>query len=345
MNFVGNLYIKLSSKAKSILTNTYIEFVDPYDGFKTLIVFCRKNKQYYIKCEFKENQPGCMENSIIIYGNSNLIYKQIALLNKCVDGYMELGYEGNKMTVFTEQGEEGYDLYDDIVQRDIVYNKVIEGMICFDEKAFKEFKILQVTVLTCVILGKLDDKLVVYKRILDKDDVISSKLEAKILEHLKNIPNVVKIIGYITKDDNILGFVIDFVAGYNLRDFLQKRLYRKQKRFICMQIIDIVRNLHLNNVIHGDLRPENFIINDDYKITIIDFNSSSFIEGDKSDVKLTASINKKYRAPELEDNYEITVQSDLYSLGIMLKEIDEIDYFDLINKLLSTDPSDRSLPP
>jgi len=83
-----------------------------------------------------------------------------------------------------------------------------------------------------------------------------AKSEAKIIEKLKNIINVPKIIK--TEDDKI---TMQFIDGKKLSDNLEKLDYKK----ICKQISETLTKLHNQNIIHGDLTTSNMIYAEDNK--------------------------------------------------------------------------------
>lgn len=118
-----------------------------------------------------------------------------------------------------------------------------------------------------------------------------------------------------------LGIFLFFeLASMNLYDYRQSQHY-DNKKIITMfkQIVEGVNCLHIHDIIHGDLKPQNIIwFNDNTPLKIIDIGSSisyaSFRKGRTEN--FTTSI---YRAPEvfLNDQY-YGYKVDMWSIGLVL---------------------------
>ena len=89
-----------------------------------------------------------------------------------------------------------------------------------------------------------------------------TKSEAKIIEKLKNIINVPKII----KTDNKKEIFMEYIDGKKLSEDLEKLNYKK----IAKQIGETLTNLHNEDIIHGDLTTSNMIYRNN-KLFLIDF--------------------------------------------------------------------------
>jgi cyclin G-associated kinase len=103
---------------------------------------------------------------------------------------------------------------------------------------------------------------------------------------------------------------------------------------VFYQICKAVQHLHRQEppVIHRDLKLENFLISQDYRIKLCDFgsatcevfhpdNSWSVNKRNLLEEELAKQTTPMYRAPEMLDlynNYRIDVQVDIWSLGCVL---------------------------
>ena len=76
-------------------------------------------------------------------------------------------------------------------------------------------------------------------------------------------------------------------------------------------MVNCLKNCYDNNITHLDIKLENFLINDDKKLILIDFEHSK-----KFNSRLqTKSGTKSYCSPELL-NYKFYHNSDIWSLGV-----------------------------
>ena len=78
---------------------------------------------------------------------------------------------------------------------------------------------------------------------------------------------------------------MEFVNGKNLRQFLDegKKVTEEdistsfsKVEFIVVTLLKIMRYIHNKQIIHGDIKPENIVINDEGLPYLTDFGSASF---------------------------------------------------------------------
>ena len=112
----------------------------------------------------------------------------------------------------------------------------------------------------------------------------------------------------------------EFLDGKTLKDFLDERgqLTSIEAINYMLQILEATKHIHDRGVIHNDLKPDNMTIFYDGNIKILDFGIATHID-EEMDQKANASI--AYAAPEVLKNRKYSIQSDIYSLGIILYEL------------------------
>ena len=100
-------------------------------------------------------------------------------------------------------------------------------------------------------------------------------------------------------------------------------LSKKQKVRITKMVLQSINELHLNGIIHGDIKTDNMILHYEYRkeiIKLIDFGMSYLSEGDECINMEYISGTHGYRAPE-QDEFKISFSSDIYSMGVTIIEI------------------------
>jgi serine/threonine-protein kinase len=145
-------------------------------------------------------------------------------------------------------------------------------------------------------------------------------------------PNIVKVLHSGNTPDGGLYVALEFLAGQELRDLMydQGRLSPVRVARIGAQIARALASAHGRGVVHRDLKPENIFViagsGESDKIKVVDFGIARLIAPEAKDItKLTragtAVGTPRYMAPEQGLAQEITPQTDLYALGIMLYEM------------------------
>ena len=132
-----------------------------------------------------------------------------------------------------------------------------------------------------------DKKDGVLKTIVDrwKDDPQAHerlKNEKEVLEKLNNlgvsVPKVLDDNLEKQNNNNSLYFVMDYIPGPTLKDYIEKQqgVSLKEALRITKKIADIIKTCHDNKIIHRDIKPLNIIIRDiqGLDIVVVDFGIS-----------------------------------------------------------------------
>jgi serine/threonine protein kinase len=151
--------------------------------------------------------------------------------------------------------------------------------------------------------------------------------------------NVVKLVGYCHEgqkkvvQNNGRYIVADIVESllcyeYLAKGSLQKNLFEGSSsmdwdtRFkIIKGICQGLRFLHRIPIIHMDLKPENILLDDNMVPKIADFGLSRLFGQEQTRMNTQNVVGSYgYIAPEYLYRGEISTQSDIYSLGILIME-------------------------
>ena len=128
--------------------------------------------------------------------------------------------------------------------------------------------------------------------------------------------------GYIPGIPNQIYAVVEFFQGQTLREAFYRIKGITPFHLIfskIMRIITVIASLHQCSppVIHGDLTPDNIMIDINNSVKIIDF--GCYPSEETVSTYLTAA--ESYAAPETLRSNLYSTASDVYSLGIILYEI------------------------
>ena len=135
-------------------------------------------------------------------------------------------------------------------------------------------------------------------------------------------PNIVDV--YDVGDDGDKHYIVmEYIKGYTLKQLIKKRgpIPYKEAVWMMKQLAGALMEAHRNNVIHRDVKSQNVLIKDDGTIKLSDFGialANGAMQITKKDSVL-GSVH--YLAPELSRGKQASMQSDIYSLGIVFYEL------------------------
>jgi len=133
---------------------------------------------------------------------------------------------------------------------------------------------------------------------------------------------------------------MEWVDGLSLADYLQQhgRPDRKTFRKWAGDLCDALTYLHSRQIVHRDLKPPNLMItHDGGSIKLIDFGLAD--RADSAVLKAPAGT-RRYVAPEVEAGQPADARSDIYSLGMVLRELSRHPSR-VISRCLQKDPDKR----
>ena len=131
-------------------------------------------------------------------------------------------------------------------------------------------------------------------------------------------PHIIKIFNIGNYQGNFF-IVFELMKGKTLKDLLDERGYLSKDDAInyVLQLLNATKHIHGRKVLHNDIKPENLFLFLDGDIKLIDFGIATHI-GEEGD-KVNASI--LYTAPEVLRSGYYSIQSDIYSTGVLLFEL------------------------
>ena len=178
-----------------------------------------------------------------------------------------------------------YLAYDTILDRNVAV-KVLRGDLATDEKFVRRFQ-----------------------------------REALSASSLSN-PNIVEVYD-VGEDNGEYYIVMEYVEGKHLKNLLKKR-----GKLTVSEVIDIVLQItnglsvaHDSYIIHRDIKPQNILILDNGLIKITDFGIAVAMNATQLTQTNSVMGSVHYLPPEQASGKGATLQSDIYSIGILMYEL------------------------
>ena len=142
--------------------------------------------------------------------------------------------------------------------------------------------------------------------------------ERKIMLTLDH-PFIVKLIKTL-KNKNFCFFLIEYINGINLDDYLnQKEKFKniEECKFYIASLILVLEYLQKKNIIHRDLKPANIMIDSNGYLKLIDFGTAKEL----NDYTLTVVGTPHYISPEILIGKGYSLSCDFWSLGVCAYEL------------------------
>ena len=178
-----------------------------------------------------------------------------------------------------------YLAYDTILERNVAV-KVLRGDLANDEKFVRRFQ--------------------------------RDALQASSLSH----PNIVEVYD-VGEDNGEYYIVMEYVEGKHLKGLLKKRgkLTIPEVVDIMIQVTSGLTVAHDSYIIHRDIKPQNIMILDNGLVKLTDFGIALAMNSTQLTQTNSVMGSVHYLPPEGASGKGATLQSDIYSLGILMYEL------------------------
>jgi serine/threonine protein kinase len=149
--------------------------------------------------------------------------------------------------------------------------------------------------------------------------------EQRILAQL-NHPSIARLYDANTLEDGTPWFVMEYVDGVPLTAYCLRNSSSVEDRLMLLQLVcEAVQYAHQHALIHRDLKPSNILVKHDGSVRLLDFGIAKQIEGLDSSADATRTATRMmtpaYASPEQIRGEPTGVQTDVYSLGVILYEL------------------------
>jgi len=133
-------------------------------------------------------------------------------------------------------------------------------------------------------------------------------------------PNIASI--YSLEEQGGRDFIVmEYVDGVTLDEHIGRKPAIDETLQIAIQICAGLAEAHRHGIVHGDLKPQNIMIDQSGKVKICDFGLARLPGKGRPGQGASPDGTLLYMSPEQAQCREIDQRSDLFSLGIILYEI------------------------
>jgi serine/threonine-protein kinase len=125
----------------------------------------------------------------------------------------------------------------------------------------------------------------------------------------------------IAESDGVHFISMEYISGENLKSLLHRigRIPADKALEISLQLCAGLSAVHAQGILHRDLKPANVMLDENGQVKLTDFGLACKTESvSKRDI---SAGTPAYMSPEQVIGKEVTVRSDIYSLGLILYEI------------------------
>ncbi len=152
-------------------------------------------------------------------------------------------------------------------------------------------------------------------------------------------PNIVQTYGLEQVEGIGLCIVMEWIDGVTLDQYLHICHPPEDERMrLLRQLADAVSYLHLHGIVHRDLKPQNILVTrNGNNIKLIDF---GLADSDQYAVLKQPSGTAVYMAPEQAEGGKPDVRNDIYSMGIIMQQLNLGTQYDAVVRRC-TEPIDR----
>jgi serine/threonine protein kinase len=156
--------------------------------------------------------------------------------------------------------------------------------------------------------------------------------EAQIVQALLQV-GVVGVVPAEYRNDPLPHLILPWKGGRTLRDALDQDRGadgRARNARIFVAVVEMVANAHRRGFLHGDLKPENVLLDEKGRPWLTDFGMARAIRSARLESHVSLSMSESaggwggtlhYMSPEGLQGEAPTAQWDVYALGVMLHEI------------------------
>src|SRR2546427_1165150 len=141
-----------------------------------------------------------------------------------------------------------------------------------------------------------------------------------------NHPAIARLYDADTLADGTPWFVMEYVEGVTLTEYCRAHQCSIEVRLQLFRLVcEAVQYAHQRAVIHRDLKPSNILVKSDGTVRLLDFGIAKQLESLDLPIDQTMTglrlMTPAYAAPEQICGDRVGINTDVYSLGVILFEL------------------------
>ena len=156
------------------------------------------------------------------------------------------------------------------------------------------------------------------------DEGVGSKRFARELETLQRVnhPGIVAPLSGLLDNENHHYFAMELVAGRNLAELLNEvgRLEPVDALRLASDALEGLISAHAEGVLHRDLKCANLLLDAEGRVKLCDFGLARAVDQTRQTMSGTLLGTPAFAAPEQARGLDSRVESDVYSMGVVLYE-------------------------
>ena len=164
---------------------------------------------------------------------------------------------------------------------------------------------------------------IIRRELAQNSDVLHRFKQELILARKVTHRNVIRIFD-LGEADGMKFITMDFIEGRDLKSIIREKgkFAPKEAKQIIVQVCNALEVAHAEGVIHRDLKPQNIMVDEQGKVSVMDFGIARSMEIGGGMTQTGALIGTpEYMSPEQAKGEHLDARSDLFSLGIIFYEL------------------------
>ena len=146
--------------------------------------------------------------------------------------------------------------------------------------------------------------------------------EREALARLRH-PGIARLIEGGIADNGLAYIALELIDGEPITRYVRERdLPERQRLLLFLKVCRAVESAHRALIVHRDLKPSNVLVTADGEVKLLDFGIAKLLDNNEDATRTRhQALTPAYAAPEQFIPGAITTATDVYALGVLLREL------------------------